>query len=243
MKRLAHYLAAGAILTAAACGSTPAGSPASTTTRPATASSSPSTPTASNGVDKMSAAQATRTAVTAFSAAPTVRVLGTSTFNGQRASLDLRLTGKGCVGSITSQGATFQVIVFGDDFFMNGPVQSWKAAGSPGGVATVLAGRWVKADGSAQGMRSFTLAEFTSEMAHGLTLARTIAPASLDGRDVVLITYSDGSKLYVSRTGRPYPLRYFKAGADGGHIDFAEFGAAVHLAPPKDAVDMTTVVS
>ena len=110
-------------------------------------------------------------------------------------ALDLRLTGKGSIGSITSQGSTFQMIVICKDFFMNGTARSWRAAGSPSGVATLLAGRRVKVTGSYQGMKSFTLAEFTSEMTQGLKLARTIASASLDGRDVVLITYSDGSKL------------------------------------------------
>ncbi len=97
----------------------------------------------------------------------------------------------------------------------------------------------MKVAGSYQGMESLSLAAFASEMMHGTTFARTIAPANLNGRDVVLITYSNGSRLYVSSTGQPYPLRYIKPGADGGQIDFTEFGAVVHLAPPKDAIDMT----
>ncbi len=198
-----------------------------------------SAPAAGNAVDKMSAAQATRAAVAALSAAHTVRVVGTSTSDGKPVSFDLRITDEGSRGSITSQGATFQVIIIGKDFFMNGPARSWKATGSPDGVAALLAGRWVKVPGSDRGMDSFTLAAFTSEMMHGTTFARTIARASLNGRDVVLITYSNGSRLYVSQTGQPYPLRYLKTGADGRQVDFTEFGAVVHLAPPKDAIDMT----
>ncbi len=192
-----------------------------------------------NGVDEMSAAQATRAAVAALSAANSVHVVGTSMSDREPVSVDLRLTDKGSSGSITSQGATFQVIVIGNNFFMNGAARSWKAVGSPDGVATLLAGRWVKVAGSYQGMESLSLAAFASEMMHGTTFARTIAPASLNGRDVVLITYSNGSRLYVSSTGQPYPLRYIKPGADGGQIDFTEFGAVVHLVPPKDAIDMT----
>lgn len=241
MKRFAYCLTASAVLAVTACGSGSTSGPASTATRPATASPSTSARAAGNGVDKMSAAQATRAAVAALSAAHTVRVAGTITSDVEPVSLDLRLTDNGSSGSITSQGATFQVIIIGKDFFMNGSARSWKAVGSPDGVTTLLVGRWVKVPGSYQGMESFTLASFTSEMMHGTTFARTIAPSSLNGRDVVLITYSNGSRLYVSRTGQPYPLRYLKTGADGGQVDFTEFGAVVHLAPPKDAIDMTKV--
>lgn len=239
MKRLAYYLAASAVLAAAACGSGSTGGAASTATRPASALPSTSARVASNGVERMSATEATRAAIAALSAAHSVRVVGTVTSEGKPVSLDLRLTDKGSSGSITTQGATFRAIIIGKDFFMNGSAQSWKVAGSPDSVATLLAGRWVKVAASAQEMHSFTLGTFTGEMAHGTTFARTVAPASLNGRDVVLITYSDGSRLYVSRTGQPYPLRYLKTGADGGQVDFTEFGAVVHLAPPKGAIDMS----
>lgn len=245
MKRLVYYLAAGAFLvTTAACGTTPASGPASTATRTAAPSPSVSAPAVGNGVDAMTATQATRAALAALSAARTARIRGTAASGGESLALDMHLTGTGFAGTFTSRGASFQIIVIapGKDFYMKGSAASWKAAGAPEGIDTLLGGRWVKVPADSQMDAPFlTLPGFSRELTRTAPQSRLVARATLDGRDVALVTYSDGSMLYIARTGQPYPLRFVKAGTDATQVDFSEFGAAVNLAPPKDAVDLTTI--
>jgi hypothetical protein len=192
----------------------------------------------------MTARQATHAAVTALSTARTARVRGTIKSDGKPLSLDMYLSGAGFRGTFTVQGAPFQIIVMvsGRDFYMKGPAKAWKVAGTPDSIASLVANRWVKAPAdSLEDMPSLTLKGFTEDMMHAVPESQVVALASLDSRDVALVTYSDGSMLYVSRSGPPYPLRYVMAGADGGRMDFSEFGSAVRIAPPPGAIDMSNL--
>jgi hypothetical protein len=58
--------------------------------------------------------------------------------------------------------------------------------------------------------------------------------ATLAGHKVVVVTYPDGSKLYVANTGPAYPLRFTDTGAVGSR-EFSEYGAAIHITAPPSA--------
>ena len=52
----------------------------------------------------------------------------------------------------------------------------------------------------------------------------------------MIITYQDGSELYVATTGPAYPLRFDVAGDTGGQRDFSDYGTAFHIVAPTDAI-------
>ena len=65
-----------------------------------------------------------------------------------------------------------------------------------------------------------------------------MAQATLDGKQVVVVSLQDGSKLYVANTSVPYPLRGDFMGRAGGRIDFTQYGADFRITAPENAVDV-----
>jgi hypothetical protein len=50
-----------------------------------------------------------------------------------------------------------------------------------------------------------------------------------------VVTYPDGSKLYVANLGTAYPLRFEDTGSVGQR-DFSEYSAAFHITAPPNPV-------
>lgn len=93
--------------------------------------------------------------------------------------------------------------------------------------------------GSAEQMLApFSLTSLASELtaeesAHGG--AGTVTQSALAGKKVAVVSYPDGSKLYVASTGTAYPLRFDDTGAAGSRV-FSEYGAAFHITAPPNPV-------
>lgn len=232
--------AGAALLALAVTGCGGAGHTSSGTGRtapPATAS----TP-AANGVAAMPADQATRAALAALTSARSVDVAGTFAANGRSERFDLRFAGSSAAdGSFTVNGAAVQVVTCDGAMYLKAGQDGWAAMGNPAGTAGMMAGRWYKVSSAqAPGTTPLSLAFFTAELAAHATITRaTVTPGTLAGRQVAVIAYPDGSKLYVAATGPAYPLRFDVTGDTGGRRDFSDYGAAVHIAAPGGATDIS----
>ena len=66
----------------------------------------------------------------------------------------------------------------------------------------------------------------------------TVTQATLDGSKVIVLTYQDGSKLYVANSGPAYPLRWDYKVPYTASAYFADYGANVHIAKPSDVTDI-----
>jgi hypothetical protein len=51
----------------------------------------------------------------------------------------------------------------------------------------------------------------------------------------VVVTYPDGSRLYVASTGPAYPVRLDATGNGGGRRDFSQYGTQFHITAPENA--------
>lgn len=69
-------------------------------------------------------------------------------------------------------------------------------------------------------------------------LKPTVTRATLDGSKVVVLTYQDGSKLYVANSGPAYPLRWDDKVPYSAPADITDYGANVLIAEPSGAVDV-----
>ena len=69
-----------------------------------------------------------------------------------------------------------------------------------------------------------------------------MAQATLDGKQVVVVSQQDGSKLYVANTGAAYPLRAAFKGRAGGRIDFTQYGADLRISAPENPVDIGKLI-
>jgi hypothetical protein len=68
-----------------------------------------------------------------------------------------------------------------------------------------------------------------------------VVKTTLGGAKVVTVTSPDGSRLWASNTGAPYPVRLEMSGTDRGRIDFSGYGDHVPINRPADPVDMSRI--
>jgi hypothetical protein len=207
---------------------------APTTNRPAT-----------NGLENQSAAQVLQAATAALKTAKSVHVRSTGVGDQGKPVqvVDLRLQGRSSSGTIEQQGAKLAIISVGDDTWIKGNQQAWKQLGAPTKALPRLAGRWVKTDPRHTNMRAFSLTSLAVALAEtDSLLVPTVEQTMLNGKQVVVISHQDGSRLYVANTGPAYPLRAENKGKYAGRFDLTEYGTDFHITPPDNAVDLDQTI-
>ena len=236
--RSASVSAATLIVALAGCGTTGTSGP--TATRPATSNSTAASHTtaspATNGLENQTAVNVVQAADAAFNAAKTVHVRGTFFTDRRTEKFDLRYAGGSASGTFTVNGATIHIVAVGGKAYLKADKRGWAAMGNPPDTQGLLADKWVKSGSAQQMLTPFSLATFASELMadesmHGGT--GTVAQSTLAGQKVVVVTYPDGSKLYVANVGTEYPLRFDDTGSVGGR-DFRQYGAAFHITAPPN---------
>ena len=157
-------------------------------------------------------------------------------------ALDLStVRGKGAQGSMSTSGLAFDMVRIGDTLYVRGSDAFYKHfAGAA--VARLLHDKWLK--GSATHGRLESLAPLTSldglfgviSSQHGKLT--NDGPTTYKGAKVVAIRdTSDGSKLYVAATGRPYPVAIVAGGkGKSGAVTFGDWNKPVSLSAPSNAV-------
>lgn len=239
MNHAAFRLAAGATmiaLTAGACGS--AGTSSTTATTPAASASPSATGTrhTTNGLEKMSATAVSHQAIGMFSMAHSVRVQGTMIGGVPAETFDLRYEGTSISGSYADKGSMYEYIAVGEHSYLKTSAAGWEAMGNTPDVAGMMAGQWERTGSAPSGEEWPSRAIFVSEL--GLresAQGATVTQARLDGRLVVVVTYPDGSKLYVANTGPAYPVRFDVTGNGGGRRNFSQYAAQFHVTAPENA--------
>lgn len=109
----------------------------------------------------------------------------------------------------------------------------WEAMGNAPDVAGMMAGQWQQTGSAPSGQEWPSRAIFAGELGFRESAQdAAVAQATLGGRLVVVITYSDGSKLFVANTGPAYPVRFEVTGSAGGRRDFSQYGAQFHTSAP-----------
>jgi hypothetical protein len=243
MNHVAFRLAAGAAmiaLTAGACGSAGTNSTATKTGTPSASASASASATATrpatNGLEKMSATAVSHAAIGMFSLAHSVRVQGTMIGGVPAEKFDLRYEGTSISGSYVQEGSVYQYIAAAKRSYLKTDAAGWAAMGNTSDVASMMAGEWQRTGSAPLGNEWPSRDIFVSELAMRESASdATVAQTTLNGRRVVVVTYDDGSKLYVANTGPAYPLRFDATGNGGGRRDFSQYGGSFHITAPKNA--------
>jgi hypothetical protein len=191
------------------------------------------------------AARVLADAKAAATSASSAHVSGNIKSNGTPIELDLStVRGKGATGSMSTNGLSFDLTRIGDTVYIKGSDAFYKHfAGA--GVAQLLHGKWLKASATHGRLRSLAPltslgALFAGISAHHGKLAND-GKTTYKGTDVVAIRdTSDGSKLYVAATGKPYPVAIVGGRkGDSGAITFDDWNKSVSLSAPGNAVDIS----
>ncbi|RZU12860.1 hypothetical protein [Streptomyces sp. BK239] len=208
-----------------------------------------------NGVGKLAADEIQAKAKAAAGAAGAVRLAGTVVAGGRSYKLDMRLKANGGSGTVTAQGASFQLLRIGEELYLKADAGFWKhedSKDSEGGggkdtdAADKLDGKYVKVPTGDPSYKKFS--GFTDKallLDSLLTLHGSLGkdghqedPAS--GARTIRISGGGGSggTLDVALEGQPYPLRLVRAG-DAGTLSFSAWGEDFALAEPAkdDTVD------
>jgi hypothetical protein len=189
-------------------------------------------------------AQVLADAKAAATSASSAHVSGSIKSGGTPITLDLTTArNKGAKGSMSTSGLKFDLVRIGDTLYIRGSDEFYKHfAGA--GVAQLLHGKWLKAPVTRGDLKSLAPltsigALFTGISAHHGKLAND-GKTTYKGQDVVTVRdTSDGSKLYVAATGKPYPVAIAGGkGSQSGTITFDDWNKSVSLSAPSHAIDI-----
>jgi hypothetical protein len=197
-----------------------------------------------NGVGKLPADQIQRKTRTAADSAAALRLSGNVVTSGRTYKLDMRLKSGGATGSVTSKGATFQLLRIGEQLYLKADAGFWAHADGEGdgktdtAAAAKLDGKFVKVPQGDPSYRKFIGFTDKGVLLDGLlTLHGKLATDGhheQSGIRTIRITGDDGSggTLDVSLEGKPYPLRLVRAGG-AGTLTFSAWGKEFALTEPK----------
>jgi hypothetical protein len=200
----------------------------------------------SNGEVSKSANQVLADAKAAVDAASSARVSGNVVSGGTPITLDLTMAKTKAKGSMSTSGFEFELVRVGDTAYIKGSDDFYKHfAGA--GVAQLLHDKWLKAPldsgrfGSLAPLTSISVLFDKVASNHG-KLANDGAK-TFNGQKVVEIRdTSDNSKLYVSTTGKPYPVAIV-GGEKGqsGTISFSDWNKSLSVSAPDGAIDISSL--
>jgi hypothetical protein len=198
-----------------------------------------------NGVAKLSPKTIEKRARTAAEAADTVRLSGTVSSKGKTYKIDMKLRDNGGVGEVTATGSTFELLRVGDDLYLKAGADFYGDE-----VGAKLKNKYVKVPAGDPAYKQFSGFTDKEVLLDGLfVLDGDLALGdhrSVDGTRTIALTANGGSggTLDVSLEGKPFPLRYERAG-DAGTLTLADWGKDFTLRAPEgdDVVDYGRAVA
>ena len=196
--------------------------------------------TPSDGLEDKSAAQVQEEAAAAIRAAKSVHVIGTSVTDGASAQVDLRIQDGSSSGTITLEGAQFEITRVGEVTYVKADEEALESLGVPPEMPRLGADRWLKlGPQEASGLEGFSLDSFAQQLTTSESPLETeVEQTELDGTRVVVISNQDGSKLYIANADPAYPIRGELKGANAGRIDFSEYDVDFQISAPENSVEL-----
>jgi hypothetical protein len=215
---------------------------------PVAVSATAASATADNGVAKLSAAQILAHAGTALKGAKSFRIAGSGSDDGEQMTLDIKISGKNEIGSVTVGKEKIGLLRVGTDAYISGNQAFWQAsAGTKGKADAQLVGdRWMSVPATDKNYAGLFDIVDVDDMFKPDSKITKGAPKTFGGHPAITLvdSSSDGfGHLYIATTGRPYPLGTDGAGA-GGTMKFSDFGATfADLKKPAstDVVDLAAL--
>jgi hypothetical protein len=167
--------------------------------------------TETNGLENKSATEVLQAATAALKASHGVHVIASFTIDGQPVKSDLRIQDGSASGTVTIDSARVEFTRVGGDAYVRGDQQGLQAIGISAEAAGLGVNRWLKSSPQQLGWEGFaSLGSFPDMPDRGLN--PTVEQTELNGKKVVVVSFQDGTKLYVANTGAAYPLRTVRKG-------------------------------
>lgn len=180
-------------------------------------------------------------ATAALREAGSVHVDATIAQDGQEGELDLHIQEDGAVGTVSMDGQEVELLLTGDQAFMQAGADFWSAFGVPAEAAAQFEGQWLllPAD-QVPDMGPLSLDGLVDELsAPDSGVQEEVTEGEVDGEDVLVLTTEDGSTMSVLAGDDSYPVRFDDKGEDSpGVTNLSRFGEKEDISAPADYIDL-----
>ncbi|MGD0321717.1 MAG: DUF4190 domain-containing protein [Acidimicrobiales bacterium] len=199
-----------------------------------------------NAEDRKPAAQILKDAISASENASSVHISGSSDNSSSPVKVDLILSKRVSGGTINEGGQSFGLVISGGYVYLKTGASFWQQTTGDSSVAEALGDQWIKV--------SETNSEFSgfSRLTHVFSQIKTQgklykeSDVRLNGIEVIPLTDSAGTTIYVAETGPPYIMRIahsYLSSQASGNVDLDEYGAAPVSLVPTGAIDISSYLS
>lgn len=208
-------------------------------------SGSPTQTTTPNGAESQPPARVLADAVEAATKASSLHVSGQVRSGGTAVTFDLTLArGKGAAGKMATSGYEFRLVRIGKTFYIQGSDAFYEQFGGKA-AARLLHGRWISAPTTMSQLKpvvpltSATALFAEVRKSHGKLVSKGLTTYAGE-RVVEIEDTSDGSRLYVSAEGTPYPVAIVGGRKhQNGTISFDRWNQPVSISAPQGAIDLS----
>ncbi len=180
----------------------------------------------------------------ATAASETVRISGSVVEGGKRTSMNLVSSQGRGGGTVTTRGATIQIVVVPPNVYLKADKASWTKLAGTAAAGQLLAGKWLQTTTADPDFASFAALLDASTLTQSLTATGTVAKGAVTnfhGKKAVPL--KDGTKngtLYVAASGTPYILGIVGTGAKkNNQVLFTEYGSAKVPSAPTNAINLS----
>ncbi|MDG4782564.1 hypothetical protein O7614_23165 [Micromonospora sp. WMMD961] len=196
---------------------------------------------ADNGVAALAPDEALQRATTAVKNAKSYRLAGDIDNDGQKMTLDFKMTGSDLAGQVSTTEGTVELLSVAGQQYIRPDEKFWaKNAGAQasGEIVKLMGDKWAKVSEKDDFTQLFDVANVEQLLKPDGTMTKGEAK-EIDGvKTVGLVDGDKNGTLYIATTGEPYPVR-MEGGQDAaGQITFSDFGATFDelKAPAADQV-------
>lgn len=205
---------------------------------------------ADNGVAALEPDAILAKAKTALVGAKSYSLKGEMTVDKSKMKLDIKISGDDTLGTMTSDGATIELLRVGGQMYIRLDEKFWEqsaGADSAALMVELINGRWAKLSGKDDDLAGFfEIADPNALLKADGTLTKGETKTINGIKAIGLVDGSaDNGTLYVATTGEPYPLVMQGGKADGEKLTFGDFGKTfddIKAPTAKEVVDLDKLV-
>jgi hypothetical protein len=198
--------------------------------------------TGCSGGDDRTASEVLADATAALEGAGSVHVDATMTQDGQEGAMDLHIQQEGAVGSVTMDGQEVQLLLTGEQAFIQAGADFWSANGVPAQAASQFEGSWLLLPAEqVPDLGPLTIDGLVDELQDPDSgLQDEVEEGEVDGEDVLVLSTEDGATMSVLAGEDSYPVRIEKTGGDEpGVMELSRFGEEEDISAPADYIDLS----
>jgi len=201
----------------------------------------------SNGEASKSANQIFSDAKRSTESASSVHIAGRVTSGTDNIVLNLIDSPARSGGTISDNGATFQLILSGATIYLKGSAATMSKLAGDSAAGQLLGGKWLETSkdnkdfGSLAGL--FNLSKLIQSIQPQGTLHKG-SVTTIDGQSAIALTDSSHKgTLYVAASGSPYMIELVGGSGEAGTITFDQYRSARPPATPRGAINLDQLES